>query len=177
MAIRAHSIFVEFPHHMPYREFEGGNFVVQISGSQFSRIHYDQPNNKTIKYGLSCASDKLQSRWEIAGPKIEENLRQVESKILKDTNQNDTPNHKHNPKHNAMLRKDYTTIIGRMLPINPFLEDSFIKVGSGITYSEKLRAFVDSIPEVRQQMRKKFVDRRLLKCPKMFLMQLQGIIL
>ena len=33
-----------------YQEVEGGNFVVQISGSQFSRIHYDQPNNRTIKY-------------------------------------------------------------------------------------------------------------------------------
>ena len=90
-------------------------------------------------------------RWEIAGPKIEENLRQVESKIPTGTNQNDTPDHEHDPTHNTMFRKDYTTVVGRLLQINPFLEDLFIKVGSGIAYSEKLRAFVDYIPEVRQQ--------------------------
>ena len=48
--------------------FEGGNFVVQISGSQFSEIHYEQSNNKTIKYikgsidFMNCASDELQRR-------------------------------------------------------------------------------------------------------------------
>ena len=48
--------------------FEGGNFVVQISGSQFSQIHYEQSNNKAIKYikgsidFMNCASDELQRR-------------------------------------------------------------------------------------------------------------------
>ena len=46
-----------------------------------------------IKYELNYASDKLQGRWEIAGPKIQENVRHIESKILKGINQNDTPNH------------------------------------------------------------------------------------
>ena len=46
------------------------------------------------------------------------------------------------------------------------LQDSIIKVGSGIRYSEKLLAFVDSIPEVRQQKCKKFVDRRLFRYQK-----------
>ena len=104
-------------------------------------------------------------------------LRKVESKIRKGTNQNDTPNHEHNPTHNAMFRKDYTIVVERLLTINPLLEDSFIKFRSGISYSEKLPASVDSIPEVHQQNCKEFVDRRLFRCQKMFLIQLWGIIL
>ena len=100
---------------------------------------------------MNCASDKSQSKWQIAGPKINESLRQVESKIFKGNNQNDTPNHEHNPKHNAMFRKDHTTVVGRLLTLRAFVEDSFIKIGSGIAYSEKLRAFVDSIPEELQK--------------------------
>ena len=50
-----------------------------------------------------------------------------------------------------MFRKDYTTVIGKLLPRNPFLEDSFIKkVGTDIAYSEEVCAFFDSIPEVVQ---------------------------
>ena len=131
-----------------YQKFDRGNFVVQISGSQSSLIHYDQPINKTINYGLNCASSKLQSRWEIIGPKTEKYLRQVKGKILRGINQNDIHNHEHNPTHNAMFTKDYTTMVGRLLPINQFLKDSFIKVGPGITNSEKMHAFFDSIPEV-----------------------------
>ena len=52
--------------------------------------------------------------------------------------------------HNTKFRKGYTTAVGRLLPSNPFLQGSFIKVGSGIAYSEKLPAFVNSIPKVRQ---------------------------
>ena len=66
-----------------------------------------------------------------------------------------------------MFRKDYTTVIGRMLTINPFLEDSFIKVGTDIAYSEEVCAFVDSVPEVGQKQYKKFVDRRLMKCKRL----------
>ena len=138
--------------------------MVQISGSQFSRIHYDQPNSKTVKYikgpvdFLNCSSDELQSRCETAGPKIAEYLIQVESKILKGTNQNDTHNHEHNPTHNAMLREDYTTVVGRLPPI--------IKVETDITLSEKLRAFVDSTPELGQQQYEEFVDTRLFMCNK-----------
>ena len=96
-----------------YGEVDGGNFVVQISGRQFSRIHFHQPNKKTIKYirepidFVNCASDELQSRWEIPGPKISEYLRQVENKILKRANQNGIHNHEYNPSHNTMFRKDY----------------------------------------------------------------------
>ena len=45
-----------------YQKIEGGNFVLHISGRQFSRIHYDQLNNKISKYGSNCASRVLQSR-------------------------------------------------------------------------------------------------------------------
>ena len=54
------------------------------------------------------------------------------------------------------LGKIYTTVVERFLPINPFLKDSFIKVGTGIAYSEKLHAFVNSKPEVHQQQYKEF---------------------
>ena len=64
------------------QEFERGNFVVEISSREFSRIHYDQAHkqsNKTIKSTkgpidfVNRASDELQ-RWEIAGPEIAEYL-------------------------------------------------------------------------------------------------------
>ena len=103
-----------------YQEFERGNFVVQISSREFSRIHYDQAreqSNKTIKSikgpidFVDRASDELQRRWEIAGLKIAEYLEQIESKIFKGTNKIDTHHHEDNPTHNAVFRKDYTTII------------------------------------------------------------------
>ena len=64
-----------------------------------------------------------------------------------------------------------------MLPINPFLKDSFIKVATDIAYSEEVCAFVDSIPEVGQKQYKEFADRRLMKCNDLFLVQLRKIIL
>ena len=118
---------------------------------------------------MNGACNELQRRWGIAGPKIFEYLEQVESKILKGTNKNDTHHHEDNPTHNAMFRKDYATVIGRLLPVNPFLEDSFIKVGTDIAYSEEVRAFVDAIPEIGQ---KQYKDARNL-----FLIQLRKIIL
>ena len=48
-----------------------------------------------------------------------------------------------------MFGKNYTTIVGKLLPVNPFLEDSLI--GADIAYSEKVCAFIDSIPELGQQ--------------------------
>ena len=65
-----------------------------------------------------------------------------------------------------MFREDYATVIGRLLPVNPFLKDSCIKVEPDIAFSEKLRAFVDSIPEERQQQYKEFVDKWLFRCNK-----------
>ena len=79
--------------------------------------------------------------------KIAEYLKQAESKILEGVNQNDTHNHERNPTHNAMCREDYTAVVERLLPINHFLRDSFIKVGRGMAFSEKLRAYFDFIPE------------------------------
>ena len=73
-----------------YQEFERGKIVAQISNRKFSRIHYDQAHEqsnetkKSIKRPIDFmnrASDELQRRWEIAGPKIAEYLEQVESKI------------------------------------------------------------------------------------------------
>ena len=66
-----------------------------------------------------------------------------------------------------MFRKDYNTIILRLLPVNPFLEDSFIKAGTDIAYSEEVCAFVDSIPEIGQNQYKKFVDTQLVRCKKL----------
>ena len=63
-----------------------------------------------------------------------------------------TPNHlEDNPTNNAMFGKDYITTTGRLLPSNPFMEDSCIKVGTDIAYnSEEVCVFVDSVPEVGQ---------------------------
>ena len=63
-----------------------------------------------------------------------------------------TPNHLgDNPTNNAMFGKDYITTTGRLLPSNPFMEDSCIKVGTDIAYnSEEVCVFVDSVPEVGQ---------------------------
>ena len=102
---------------------------------------------------------ELQKRWEITESEMAEYLEQVRSKILKVANKNDTYHHDDNPTHNAMFRKDYTTIIGRLLPINPFLKDSFIRVGTDITYSEEVCAFIDSSLEVGQKEYKEFVDQ------------------
>ena len=66
-----------------------------------------------------------------------------------------------------MFRKDYTTVIGRLLPVNPFLENSLIKVGADIAYSEKVCAFIDAIPKIGQKQYKEFVDARLIRCKKL----------
>ena len=116
---------------------------------------------------MNHASDELQRRWEIAGPEIAKYLEQVESKILKGINKNDTHHHEDNPTHIAMFRKDYTTVIRRLLPVNPFLEDSFIKVGTDIAYSEKVCPFIDVIPNIGQKQYKEFVDTRLIRCKKL----------
>ena len=58
-----------------------------------------------------------------------------------------------------------------------FLEDSLINVGTDIVYSEEVRAFVNSIPEVGQQQYKEFVDTRPTDAKKIFfLIQLRKII-
>ena len=72
-----------------------------------------------------------------------------------------------------MFRKDYTTAIGKFLPSNPFLEDSFIKFGTDI----EVCAFVDSIPEVGQNSIKNFLIHGLSDAKHLFLMQLRKIIL
>ena len=81
---------------------------------------------------MNRASDELQRRWEIAGSEIAEYFRATREQNTQGTNKNDTHHHEDNPAHKVMFRKDYTTVIGRLLPVNPFLEDSFIKVGTYI---------------------------------------------
>ena len=138
-------------------------------------MNYDQAHeqsNKTIKSikgpidFVNHASDEIQKSLEIAGLEIAEYLDQVESKIFKGTNKNDTHHHEDNPTHKAMFRKDYTTVIGRLLPVNPFLKGSCIKVETDITYSEEVCAFVDAIPEIGQKQYKEFVDTGLSRCKK-----------
>ena len=66
-----------------YQQFERGNFVVYISRREISQIHYGQAHKQSNKTSKSIkepvdlvnrASNKLQRRWKIAGPKIMENL-------------------------------------------------------------------------------------------------------
>ena len=65
-------------------------------------------------YFVKHASDELQ-RWDINGQVTAKYLEQVESKILKGTNKNDTHHHENNPTHNA------THNLGKI--ILPQLED------------------------------------------------------
>ena len=77
----------------------------------------------------------------------------------------------------SMFVKDYATVIRRPLPVNLFMEESFVKVGTNLKYSAMVCDFVDQIPEIGQQQYEEFVDSRLIKyfC-KMFLIQLRGTI-
>ena len=124
------------------------HFAVQVSSWAFSRIHYNQAreqSNKTIKSisgpinFVNRANDNLQIRWEIAGPEIAQYLEQVRSKILKGT------------KTHAMFLKDYNIVIRRLLPVNPFMENLFVKIGTNLEYNEQVCHFVDQIPEICQQ--------------------------
>ena len=60
-----------------YPEFEKENFVAQVSGRQFSRIHYDQAHKNGAKQlslskfqSISCKRWVTERKWKIAGPKI-----------------------------------------------------------------------------------------------------------
>ena len=100
---------------------------------------------------MNPASDKLQRRLEIAGPKIPKYLEQVESKIFKGTNKYDTYHHEDNHTHNAVFRKDYIAVIRRLLLVNPFLEDSFMKFRTDIADNEEVCDFFDAIPKIGQK--------------------------
>ena len=76
-----------------------------------------------------------------------------------------------------MFRKDYTTTTGRLLPSNPFSEDSFIKVGTCISHSEELCAFVESLPEASQNSIKNLLIHGLSDVKNVLLIQLQKMIL
>ena len=73
--------------------------------------------------------------------------------------------------------KGYTTVIGRLLPVNPFMKDSFIKVEADIAYSEEVCAFVDAIPEIGQKHKKNLLIHGLSDALNLFLVQLRKIIL
>ena len=87
--------------------------------------------------------------------------------MFRDTNQNYTYYHEDNNTENTLFRKDYTNVVGRLLPINLVLKDSFVKVGTDIVYSKEVRAFVDSISDSAQQQYKKLIDIRLIECKKL----------
>ena len=55
----------------------------------------------------------------------------------------------------------------RLLPINPFTENSFVKIGTNLEYNEQVCHFVDQIPEIGQQQYEEFIDSRLIKCKKL----------
>ena len=50
-----------------------------------------------------------------------------------------------------MFRKDYTTVIGRLVSVNLFLEDSIIKVRTDIAYSEEVYGFFNAKLEIGQK--------------------------
>ena len=66
-----------------------------------------------------------------------------------------------------MFRKDYTTVIGRLLSVNLFLGDSIIKVGTDIAYSKEVYGFFNAMLEIGQKQYKEFVDTWLTRCKKL----------
>ena len=83
----------------------------------------------------------------ISEHKTFEYLEQVESKMLKVKDTNETCHHEDSSTHNNIFRKDYTALVVKLLPFNQFLEYLFIKFGTDIGYCKEVRTFVDSIPE------------------------------
>ena len=77
---------------------------------------------------MNRENDNLQRRWEIAGPEVAEYLENAEGKLKKGDDTNITLPH-HNPSHNKMFMKDSAIIIERLMAVNPFMEELFIKVG------------------------------------------------
>ena len=101
-----------------YEEFVAGNFAAQITGRQFSRIHFDQAHgqsNKTIKsisgliHFVNRSDENLQRRWEIAGSEIADFLDHVECE-LKGSNSTETHHHENSPSHNVCKGKFYYPI-------------------------------------------------------------------
>ena len=137
--------------------FSQGHFAVQISNREFSKIHYDQAHeqaNKVIKSirgpisFVNRAKDDLQRRWEVAGPEIVEYLENVEKKLKPEKTEGIQPHHEDNPSMNSMYIKDSTLITGRLMAVNPFLEDSFVKLGTKKKFSEEVSQFVNVIPDI-----------------------------
>ena len=88
--------------------FVAGNFAAQITGRQFSRIHFDQAHeqsNKTIKsisgpiHFVNRSDENLPRRWEIA-----DFLDHVECE-LKGSNSSETQHHEDSPSHNVCKGK------------------------------------------------------------------------
>ena len=66
-----------------------------------------------------------------------------------------------------MFLKDYNTVMRRLLHVNPFMENSFVKIGTNLEYNEQVCHFVDQIPEIGQQQYEEFVDSRLINRKKL----------
>ena len=74
------------------------------------------------------------------------------------------PHHEDNPSHNKMFMKDSAIIIERLMAINPFMEELFIKVGTDFKFRQEGINFVNLIPDIGQQQYETFVELQLVKC-------------
>ena len=112
--------------------------------------------------------DENIERWEIAGPEIAEYLEQAEKILHAEEGKHDDPkpHHEDNPSHNKLFSKDSATITSRLLSINPFLEETFVKAGTNVKFSEDVHEFAELIPDVGQQQYEDFVYSRLVTCAK-----------
>ena len=156
-----------------YKEFSTGNFVVQISNREFSRIHYNQAHeqcNKVIKSisgpinFVNRSDESLQRRWEIAGPEIALYLQYIEENIFKSESSDKVfSHHEDNPSHNRIFLKDCAIITARLKAVNPFMEEAFVNAGTSCKYNNNVHAFVKSIPDIGQTKYEEFVENQLVK--------------
>ena len=99
---------------------------------------------------VNRADEDLQRRWEVAGPEIAEYLEDVEKEIFAMDEVCSLSHHEDSPSHNAMFRKDYSTIIFRLIPVNPFMEEHFVKVGTNVRFTKEVHDFVGKISDIGQ---------------------------
>ena len=114
---------------------------------------------------VNRADEDLQRRWEVAGPEIAEYLEDVEKEMFGMDEVCSLFHNDDSPSHNAMFRKDYSTIIFRLIPVNPFMEEHFVKVGTNVRFTKD--DYVRKIPDIGQIRCEEFVETRLTKCQKL----------
>ena len=79
--------------------------------------------------------------------------------------------------HNAIFRKDYTILVGRLHPFNPFFEDSSIKIGADIVLVGSYELSLIISQKYVSNSTKNLLIHCFSGAKKLFLIQLRGITL